>query len=401
MSNHLTIEPPYVVIHYAEIGLKGRNRSFFEKQLVTNVRDRLAAENVPIAGIDRLSGRLLVRLEAEATADAVVERLRTVPGIAYLAPAYSATKDLRELTSILLAVLGPAGPAGRNPRSFKVETHRTDKQFPLTSPQVNAEIGDHVQQATGWPVNLRQPELVIHIEILYTQVLFYLDRVDGVGGLPVGSSGTVGLLLSGGIDSPVAGFYALKRGCHVVPVHFHSAPFGNWLSSENKIRRLVTVLRVYGLLQRYYVVPIGELQQQIAVETPAALRVLLYRRFMIRIAQELMRREGGLALITGESLGQVASQTLHSLHVVEDVATMPVLRPLVGLDKTEIIVKAQALGTYDISIEPSDDCCQFLLPRQVSIRPTVAELEEAEANLDVSQLVAAALAAARLERAES
>jgi thiamine biosynthesis protein ThiI len=387
----------YIVIHYAEIGLKGKNRRFFERQLQRNVHGRLAG--LDVAGVDRLSGRFVVRLESEAGVTAAVERLRTVPGIAYFAPAYGVPKDITAIKEAAVEKLAGFATSDRpSCRSFKVAARRADKSFPLTSPQINAEVGAHVQAATGWAVDIKNPDVIVHVELLFKEVFFYFDRIKGVGGLPVGASGTVGLLLSGGIDSPVAGYYALKRGCNVVPIHFHSAPFGDWQGSEDKVRRLVAALHSFGISRRYYVVPIGELQQKMVVQAPAPPRVLLYRRLMVRIAEELTRREGGLALVTGESLGQVASQTLESLSVVQAVATMPMLRPLIGLDKQEIVTQAQAIGTYDLSIEASDDCCQFLMPRRVVTRPSLAEIEAAEAPLDVEQMVADGLAAARLEK---
>ncbi len=384
-----------IVIHYAEIGLKGKNRRFFERQLQRNVRQRLAGPGV--TGVKRLPGRLLAQLGTEGSGHRVaeaIERLRTVPGIAYFVPVYVVSKDVEAIKVAVVEKL-----AGRSYRSFKIATRRADKSFPLTSPEINAQVGGHVQAATGWAVDLKNPEVVIHIELLFKEALFYFERIKGIGGLPVGVSGTVGLLLSGGIDSPVAGYYALKRGCNVVPIHFHSGPFGDWQGSEDKIRRLAVALRRYGIAQRYYVVPIGEMQREIVAEAPAPPRVLLYRRLMVRIAEELTRREGGLALVTGESLGQVASQTLEGLAAVQAIATMPLLRPLVGLDKQEIVTQAQAIGTFDISIEPGDDCCQFLMPRQVVTRPTLAEIEAAEAYLDVERMAADGLAAARVEEA--
>ena len=383
-----------IVIHYAEIGLKGKNRRFFERQLQRNVRERLAG--LGVTGVDLLPGRLLARLESETNVAAASERLRTVPGIAYFAPAYSAPKDVEAIKEAVVEGLA----SNLQPpiyRSFKIATRRADKSFPLTSPDINAEVGGHVQAITGWAVDLKNPELVIHIELLFKEAFFYFERIKGVGGLPVGVSGTVGLLLSGGIDSPVAGYYALKRGCNVVPIHFHSGPFGDWQGSEDKVRQLVAALRPYGLSRRYYVVPIGEIQQEMVAQAPAPPRILLYRRLMVRIAEELTRREGGLALVTGESLGQVASQTLESLAAVQAMATMPILRPLVGLDKQEIITQAQAIGTFDISIESGDDCCQFLMPRQVVTRPSLAEIEAAEAHLDAERMAADGLASALLE----
>ena len=384
--------PPYLVIHYSEIGLKRRNRAFFERHLQRNIQERLTG--LEVTNVERLSGRLLVTLEPGADSAAAAERLRTVPGIAYVAQAYSAPKDMGALAAgVLRALAGRSLPC----RSFKVESNRADKRFPLTSPQISADIGHHVQAATGWRVDLTHPELVIHVEMLFEEAYFYMDRVPGIGGLPVGASGTVGLLLSGGIDSPVAGYYALKRGCQVIPIHFHSEPFGNWLSSQDKVRRLVTALRPYGILGKYYVVPIGEIQREITLDAPGPMRILLYRRLMVRIAEVLTGREDGLALVTGESVGQVASQTLHSIRVVEAVTELPILRPLVGLDKTEIIAQAKTIGTYEISIEAGDDCCQFLMPRQVVTRPALADAEAAEASLDVARMVETGLAGARVE----
>ncbi len=382
-----------VVIHYAEIALKGKNRAFFERTLQRNIRDQLAG--LDVASVQRLPGRLLVDLGSTADEAVVTERLRTVPGIAYFALAYRLPKDVEALQAAVVEKL-----AGCSYRSFRITTRRADKGFPLTSEQINAQVGAAVQAATGWAVDLTNPELVVHVELLFKQILFYLGRIDGVGGLPVGASGTVGLLLSGGIDSPAAGFYALKRGCKVVPVHFHSGPFGNWMASEEKIRRLIVTMRAYGLSQRYYVVPLGEIQQEVVTEAPAPPRILLYRRLMLRIAEELIGRERGLALVTGENLGQVSSQTLESLRAIQAVVALPVLRPLIGLDKLEIIAVAKALGTYDISIESSDDCCQFLMPRRVVTRPALADVEAAEAHLDVARLVAKGLAEARLETVE-
>jgi thiamine biosynthesis protein ThiI len=408
--------PPYLVIHYSEIGLKGRNRAFFERQLQHNIHERLSG--LEVTAIERLSGRLLVTLGPGADSVIAAERLRTVPGIAYIALAYSTPKDIGALAAGVLRALRQSpslkgvpvlcdlrseqaqeGGDGQSPAaySFKVDTNRADKHFPLTSPQISAEIGDRVQTATGWRVDLTHPDLVIHVEMLFEEAYFYMDRVPGIGGLPVGASGTVGLLMSGGIDSPVAGYYALKRGCQVIPIHFHSGPFGDWMSSQEKVKRLVTALRPYGILGKYYVVPIGEIQREIVVDTPASMRIVLYRRLMVRIAEELIGREDGLALVTGESLGQVASQTLHSLRAVEAVATLPILRPLIGLDKIEIIAQAKTMGTYEISIEAGDDCCQFLMPRQVVTRPALADVEAAEANLDVARLVKTGLAGARAE----
>lgn len=383
-----------VVVHYAEIGLKGKNRPFFERHLQENIRRRLAG--LKGIAVRWQHGRFLVFLPEDAGPEKVLARLRTVPGIAYAAPAYGLERDLEALKAAVVEML-PSRPVS----SFRVQARRGDKGFPLTSPQINAELGGHVRAATGWHVDLANPDLVIWVEVLHNMFVFYFDRVSGVGGLPVGASGTVGLLLSGGIDSPVAGYYALKRGCRTVAIHFHSGPFGDWLGSEYKVRRLVARLQDYGLSAGYYVVPIGEIQREMVVKAPAPPRILLYRRLMFRVAEALTLREGGLALVTGENLGQVASQTLESLGAVQAVTALPVLRPVIGLDKQDIVNLAQTIGTYELSIDASDDCCQFLVPRQVVTRPSVAELDAAEGNLDVEGMVSRAVAAARLETVEA
>ncbi|MBN1660987.1 MAG: tRNA 4-thiouridine(8) synthase ThiI [Anaerolineae bacterium] len=380
-----------IVIHYGEIALKGKNRRFFEQRLQDNVAERVAG--LYTGHVKWRHGRFLVPLHKDADQDHVADRLRTVPGIVYFAIAYAVPRDVEMLASAVIAQL-PTGPYP----SFKIDTRRADKTFPLTSPEVNEIVGAQVQQETGWAVDLTNPALTVHVEVLPREILFYSERIEGIGGLPVGVSGTVGLLLSGGIDSPVAAYYALKRGCTTLPIHFHSGPFGQWIDSERKVRRLVEALQPYGLSDRYYVVPIGELQREIVVDAPAPVRVLLYRRLMFRIAQALTLREGGLALVTGESLGQVSSQTIESLRAIETVTDLPVLRPLIGFDKVEIMDRARLIGTYEISIEAHDDCCQFLMPRQVITRPSVAEVEAAESNLDVERLVSTGIEAARMNR---
>jgi tRNA uracil 4-sulfurtransferase len=381
----------YVVIHYGEIALKGRNRRFFEQRLQDNVAERVAG--LDTGRVKWRHGRFLVPLHKGTDEHRVVERLRTVPGIVYFALARAVPCDVEALASAVVEHL----PTGDYP-SFKIDTRRADKAFPLTSPQVNEIVGAQVQEKTGWAVDLSNPALTVHVEILPREILFYSERIEGIGGLPVGVSGTVGLLMSGGIDSPVAAYYALKRGCTTLPIHFHSGPFGQWIDSERKVRRLVQALQPYGLSDRYYVVPIGELQREIVVDAPAPVRILLYRRLMFRIAQALTLREGGLALVTGENLGQVSSQTLESLRAIEVVTDLPVLRPLIGFDKVEIMDQARLIGTYDISIEAHDDCCQFLVPRQVVTRPSVAEVDNAEANLDIEHLVSAGIESAQLNR---
>lgn len=381
----------HAVIHYAEIGLKGRNRPFFERTLARNVARRL--EPYGLERVERLSGRFLVHMDRPLQRSAWKEALGTVFGVAYFAPAIPVEPRLEAVRAALLDHL-PTGPV----ESFRIRARRDDKRFPLTSPEIERELGALVQEHTGWPVRLKGADLVIGVEVLRDRILLSFGREPGPGGLPVGVSGRIGLLLSGGIDSPVAGYLALKRGCRVIPIHFHSRPFGNWMGSEARAREIVRALSPYGIEPYLYIVPIGRQQREIAVRAPVAYRVILYRRLMVRVAERLTRRERGKALFTGESLGQVASQTLESLGVIEQAIDMPVLRPLIGLDKKEIVDIAERIGTFLLSLMEGDDCCQFLMPRRVVTRPRLKEVLEIEAELDMDRLVAEALAqAARIE----
>jgi thiamine biosynthesis protein ThiI len=267
-----------------------------------------------------------------------------------------------------------------------VAARRAFKQFPLTSEDINRELGAFVKGQTQAAVDLEHPELTIHVEVLPRDVYFSFGREAGPGGLPVGVSGRVVSLLSGGIDSPVAACRLMKRGCQVTFVHFHSVPFLD-ATSRDKAVELAQVLTRFQYRSMLYLVPFGEIQRQVVVSTPAPLRVVLYRRLMGRIAEHVARREHAKALVTGESLGQVASQTLDNLAVIEEAVGIPVLRPLIGSDKEEIVQEARALGTYDISIIPDQDCCRLFIPRHPATSSTLQEIGEAESHLEIEKLV--------------
>jgi thiamine biosynthesis protein ThiI len=384
----LSVASRHAVVHYAEIGLKGRNRAFFERALMHNISQRMRP--LGLEWVERLPGRLLIHLQEPLDEPAWAEALGVVFGIAYFAPVYMVSREMAAIRSAILEHLPPGSVS-----SFRLRASRGDKSFPLTSPEIERALGAAVQEKTGWPVRLKGADLTIHIEVLYDRALVYFQRLPGPGGLPVGVSGRVGLLLSGGIDSPVAGYLMLKRGCQVTPIHFHSKPFGDWRGAEDRAREIVQALYPYGMEPYLYVVPIGELQREITLTGPSLYRVLLYRRLMVRIAAALTDQEGGQALVTGESLGQVASQTLESLVAIEQAVTMPILRPLIGMDKQEIVEKAQAIGTYELALLEGQDCCQFLMPRRVATRPSLEEVLEAEAQVAMDRLVQEGLAQAR------
>ena len=270
---------------------------------------------------------------------------------------------------------------------------RADKSYSHTSPEIERELGGRIKAACGWRVDLRQPDVDVRVEVLPDCAYYSLERHPGAGGLPSGASGHVLCLLSGGIDSPVAAYRMMRRGCRVRFVHFHAYPILSRASQE-KAREIAELLTRHQLSSRLYVVAFGELQQRVVVSAPPPLRVVLYRRLMMRIAERLARRAGARALVTGDSVGQVASQTLENLAVVGAVATLPVLRPLVGFDKDEITREARALGTYATSIIPDQDCCTLFTPRNPATRARRDEVERAEAALPVAEMVEAAVAGA-------
>jgi thiamine biosynthesis protein ThiI len=263
--------------------------------------------------------------------------------------------------------------------------------------ELNRELGTFVVERTGARVDLHHAELEIHVEVLPAETFIYVDRVAGPGGLPVGASGTVVALLSGGIDSPVAAWRMIKRGCRVVFVHFHSVPYLPDVS-RGKARALVERLTAWQYASRLFLVPFGEIQREIVLSVPGPARVVIYRRMMVRIAEALARQVGAPALVTGESLGQVASQTLSNIACIDDAATMPVFRPLIGTDKLEITAEAQRLGTFETSIEPDADCCTLFTPRHPATRMSEEATRAVEATLDISRLVAVGTAGATLER---
>jgi thiamine biosynthesis protein ThiI len=277
-----------------------------------------------------------------------------------------------------------------------VSARRADKRLPVTSPQVEREVGGRIKLATGWRVDLEQPALTIHIEMLPEYAFYFFGKEPGAGGLPTGTGGRVACLLSGGIDSPVAAYRLMRRGCSVLLIHFHSYPILSRASQE-KVREIAALLAKYQLRARLVLVPFAELQQQVLLAVQPELRVVVYRRLMMRIAEKLARRWHARALVTGEVLGQVASQTLENLTTIAAVTTMEVLRPLVGMDKDEITGAAKRLGTYATSIIPDQDCCQLFTPRHPATRVTRDQIERAEQSLAIDALVAQAEAGSTVE----
>jgi len=378
-----------IVIHYQEIALKGKNRPWFLGRLVRNLRAGLA--DLDVEAVRSLMGRIEVVLGPSADREAVAERLKRTFGIANFSFAGRAPLDLDGIAAAILDDLGD-----RTCRTFRVTARRADKRFPLTSPQIEREIGGRIKSARGWTVNLDEPELTIRVELLPDGAFYAFGKERGPGGLPVGTAGRVACLLSGGIDSPVAAHRMMKRGCAVTFVHFHSYPILS-RASQDKARELAALLTRWQLHSRLYLVAFGDIQQQVVLSVPGPMRVVIYRRLMLRIAERIARARRAQALITGEVVGQVASQTLENLAVIGKVATLPVLRPLIGMDKEEITAEAIALGSYPVSIIPDQDCCTLFTPRNPLTRARLADVERAEEALPIDDLVERAVREAVVE----
>ena len=370
-------------IHYAEVGLKGKNRIFFEKRLANNIK--LALRGTGYAEVKRLHDRILVHLGQNADVTEIKKRLHQVMGIAHFETSCRTEADITAIKTAALRQIRQLSC-----ESLKVETKRADKTFPLTSPQVSAEVGGYLIKETGARADMRNPDVICWVKITHNAAYISTEKIQGIGGLPVGVSGKVLVMLSGGIDSPVAAWQMIKRGAKAVFIHFYSYPYTDKASLE-KVIEIAEILAVSNYRSTVYLVPFADLQQTIVAETPAPFRVLLYRRMMTRIAQRVAATADAEALVTGESLAQVASQTLTNLRTIEAIAEIPILRPLIGEDKAEIIEKAQRIGTYDVSTRPHQDCCSLFVPKHPATRASLTDLADAEASLDVDALVEDAL----------
>ena len=381
-----------IVVHYKELALKGRNRPWFIQRLVGNLKRALAG--LAVQSVRSSMGRIEIELGPAGTPDAweaAKDRIRRVFGIANFSYAGRGPHDFQLLADAILADLGD-----QHAESFRVSVTRADKRIPFTSPVIEREVGGLIQEAKGWKVNLDKPALTIHIEMMTDHAFYFFGKEPGAGGLPTGTGGKVACLLSGGIDSPVAAYRLMRRGCSVLLIHFHSYPILSRASQE-KVREIAALLTTYQLRSRLIMVPFGELQQQVVLSVPAELRVVIYRRLMMRIAERLARNWHARALVTGEVIGQVASQTLENLTAIANATTLEILRPLVGMDKDEIVAEAERLGTFPISIIPDQDCCQLFTPRHPATRARLDRVEAAERALPIDDMVAAAVNAVSVE----
>ena len=367
-----------LLIRYHEIALKKGNRAYFTELLKRNLL--CAVKDLGVKEIRSLPARLLVTFKSDVDPQTAIHRVRAVFGIANFSLVERAARDIEDIRARILLSL-----EGATFSSFCIETQRGDKTFPLTSPEINRQLGAAVKEYSGARVDLTDAEFTVFVEILPRDAFFGFNKIAGPGGLPVGASGRVVSLISGGIDSPVAAYRMMQRGCRLIFVHFHSAPYLD-ATSQEKARKLVSELTRRQFQSRLYLIPFGEIQRQIVATVNRPLRVVLYRRMMLRIAETVARAERAKALVTGESLAQVASQTLENMAVIQQAAALPILRPLVGMDKQEIIDQARKIGTFDISSIPDQDCCQLFVPKHPATKAHLREVEEAESRLEIDQL---------------
>lgn len=372
------------LVHYHELGLKGRNRALFERRLQSNLQAALGAlSEYPV---ERISSRLVVRASRVRDLPAIVEALAAVPGVSSVSPTWVTTRDAQDMNKAALLAMKSVGHAA----SFRVTSRRSNTDHETPSLEMNRLIGQYLVDHTGTRVDLENPDVNVMVEVVQGEVYVYAAKVPGPGGLPVGTAGKVISLLSAGIDSPVASWRIARRGAVVIGLHFSGRPQTNDLS-ERLVGELGEVLAGHQAMARVYIVPFGDLQKEISLGAPPALRVLLYRRLMIKVAERLAAIENAKALVTGESLGQVASQTLENIAAVDEAATLPVLRPLIGSDKIEIIGEARRIGTYELSTMDHADCCTLFMPRSPVTHARVADVLAAEEALDIDRMIADAL----------
>ena len=386
--------PTHIICHYAEIGLKGKNRNFFEKKLKENIKNTLDI-HLPnsFINIQRLRGRFLIELTefGQDSISQIKKLLKNIFGLAYFTFAYKSEPDLDIIKSDSLELINRL-----EFDTFRVTARRIDTRFPYTSQELNEKVGEVIFEKLNKGVNLKYPEATCFIDVLDEGTFLYTAKIQSAKGLPVGVSGTAVVMLSGGIDSPVAAYYAMKRGMHVIYVHFHSVPLVSEASVE-KVRDTVDILKKYQPRSKLYLMKFAAIQQQIMVDCNEKLRVVLYRRYMMKIAEKIAELENAKAIYTGEALGQVASQTIENITVVEESVNIPIMRPLVGFDKLEIIAKAQEIGTYEISILPHEDCCTLYVPKHPATKARLSDIQKNEASLDSDALIEESLKTTEIE----
>ncbi|MEX1014037.1 MAG: tRNA uracil 4-sulfurtransferase ThiI [Candidatus Paceibacterota bacterium] len=371
----------HVLCHYGEIGLKGKNRNFFENILVNNIKKSLKNHEIDFIIVEKIRGRILVKLKNQKDLEKLEESLKKVFGLVNFSFAVEIDNDIKKMKDASLSLL-----KDKEFKSFKINTIRSYKGFSLNSQEINEKIGEYILDNLDKKVNLNNPDETVFMELTRDKSYLYTEKIKGLGGLPVSSGGRVLSLMSGGIDSPVASFLIAKRGVSINYIHFHSYPQTS-KESINKVKDIVKILKEYNLGSTIYLVPFIDIQKEIVMSAPETLRIILYRRFMMRISEKIAKKEKYKALVTGDSIGQVASQTLENIESIADVVNMPIFRPLISFDKEEIITISQNIKTYKTSIKDCQDTCSWFMPKHPSTRSSIKKLSSAEAELNIDKLV--------------
>ncbi len=378
------------IVRCGEVALKGMNKPYFERMLVERIGKRLKAAGLSGIDVRRHEGLIFARAPKELDKDAIVKEISKVFGVASISPAVECESDMDKIgekaVEYMMELIEKKGV-----KTFKVEAKRADKTFPVKSPDIARRIGASVLKGCKvLKVDVHNPDVYLFVDVRREETFIYQQKIAGFGGLPLGTNGKGLVLLSGGIDSPVAAWLMAKRGMLIEAVHFHSYPYTSPRAQE-KVEELAKIVASYCGRFKMHVINILPIQEQIVQNCPEAETTILVRRFMMRIAEKIAEKNGCMMLITGENLGQVASQTAESLVVTDASVSMPVMRPLIAMDKVDIMEKAEEIGTFETSIQPYEDCCTVFLPPHPVTKPRLSRIEESESRLDVEGLVKAAV----------
>ena len=384
-------EEKILIVRCGEVALKGMNKPYFERMLAERIHKRLKAAGYGKASVKRHEGLIFVRFDREWDTVQLAGEISKVFGVASISPAVESESNMEAIGVEAVSFMEKLCEE-RCVRTFKVEAKRADKQFPIKSPDIARQIGGYVLKGLKvLKVDVHSPDVRLFVDVRHDRSYIYADKIAGFGGLPLGTNGKGLVLLSGGIDSPVAAWMMAKRGMMIEAVHFHSYPYTSPRAQE-KVEDLAKIVASYCGSFKMHVINILPIQEQIVKNCPEAETTIHVRRFMMRIAEKIAERNSAMMLITGENLGQVASQTAEALVVTDNCVNMPVMRPLIAMDKIDIIAKAQEIGTFETSIEPYEDCCTVFLPKHPTTRPQLDKIEISDSKLDINALVESAIA---------
>ncbi len=355
-----------IIIHYSEIALKGKNRAYFENKLIQNIKKALNAQKTY-----KRYGKIICETKNTEKAE---EILKKIPGIALFSFAEQTELNINKIKKTAEKLIKK-----EKTKTFTIKTKRSNKQFPLTSPQINKQIAQHIEKTTGKTGQLKKAQTTLYIEIGEKNAYLYTQKHKGTGGLPTGTSGKIISMLSGGIDSPTASYMLMKRGAKIIFAHFYNEKIQK---NRKKIEELTKQLTKYQLQSKLYLIKFGELQQELIKKIPSKLRMIVYRRYMIKIANKIAQKEKAKAITTGDNLGQVASQTLQNLKCAYDATKIPILTPLIGMNKEEIMQTAKKIGTYETSIKKYKDCCSYLIAQHPETNANLQQIKELEKQID-------------------